>query len=136
MLSNTDRIPDRPGHYVECPEGQGCDIVGHKLYFRFESWAVSRGLYCDKKATRNTGKVITFVTNAFVCLILLNVSDAFGRKFVIIINSFIILICLTGAALFSNYLLKMFLVGVAFGCEGDFIPLYIFLMAESSRRLH
>ncbi len=96
---------------------------------------MKRELYCDKKHIRNTGKVITFVTNAITCLVLLKISDSFGRRFVIWLNSLIIVTCLFFAWFLKEYYLKMFMLGLAFGSEGDLIPLFIFLMAESTSNI-
>lgn len=126
---------EEDGQFHECSEKIGCPQPSHRLYFRYNSWAHSYGLYCDKRSERNQGKVMVFITNAIVCLILLNCSDLLGRKKIIIVNSLLIFACLTLAVVLRPYLLRLFFIGVAFGCEGDFIPLFIFLMSENTGRL-
>ena len=74
------------------------------------------------------------MTNAFVCLIILNLSDLFGRRFILALNSVMIVIFMAASVLFNDFLLKMFMLGRAFGCEGNFIPLFIILMMESTSR--
>lgn len=125
-------VPKKPGQYIECPEGTACRTPGYKYYFKFDSWAKSDKLYCERRHIRNQGKVISFVVNAVTCLLLLNVSDILGRKFVVCMNSILIIVALTGAYFYKDYLVRMFLIGIAFGSEGDFIPLFIFLMAEAT----
>ena len=75
-----------------------------------------------------------FVVNAFVCLLLLNLSDYFGGRKVILLNCALIILCYLGAALIDDYEIKMILIGLALGCEGDFIPLFLFMMTEVTCR--
>lgn len=102
--------------------------------FKFDSWAKTYNLYCDRRLERTHGRVLAFLINASCCLILLHLSDLWGRKTVLMLNSVLILVFMMGAALSSTYFWKMGMLGAAFGCEGDFTPLFIFMMAESTSR--
>ena len=70
-----------------------------------------------------------------MCLLLLNMSDFFGGRIVILLNCVTIVSCFFLSAIVDDYEVKMLLVGVGFGCESDFIPLFLFMMNEVTGRL-
>lgn len=119
---------------MECPEHIGCKTAGARMDFKFESWAKTYNLECDQRIERTHGRVLAFLVNATCCLILLHLSDIWGRRAVLMLNSVLILTFLLGAAFSSTYMWKMGMLGAAFGCEGDFTPLFVFLMAESTSK--
>jgi hypothetical protein len=121
--------------YTECTESVACKTAGVRTIFKFDSWAEKYNLTCEKRYERTHGRVLAFLINATCCLILLHLSDLWGRKTVLILNSALIIFFMMGAAFSSTYLWKMGMLGAAFGCEGDFTPLFVFMMAESTSNL-
>ena len=105
-----------------------------RVYFKYDSWTEDQGLYCDKRYIREMGKSIALFANAITCFFFLNLSDALGRKMVIFICSILVVGSLVLAYVTQTFYLKMFFVGFAYGCEGCFSSLFLFLMNEISRR--
>lgn len=114
----------------ECSEDQACLTKGFEVVFKFNAWTKSQNLICDKRHMRSQGKLISLLVNSVTCFSALNLSDLLGRKTTIFTCIFLILSSLTLAFLAENYFLKMALIGVAYGCEGSFASLFVFIMNE------
>ena len=123
---------DSPGNFVSCSEHVACQDSAPNVYFRFNSWTESMQMYCDQKFVRESGKVLCLLVNSLTCFFFLNLSDVYGRKRIIMVNSTIVILALLLAYLLQEYHLKMMFVGLAFGCEGCFSSLYLFLINEVS----
>lgn len=126
--------PDRnkPGSYVSCTEETACSSPGSKHYFKFEAWTKTMGLFCDKAHVRETGKFLALLVNSITCWIFLNLADIKGRKWVLLVNTLIIIASLVGAGFIDHFYVKMILMGMAYGCEGTFSSLFVFIMNEAT----
>ncbi len=130
-------IKDKPGEFIECSETYACfDLDYSKVEFKFHSWAETKNLVCDKSLLRESGKSLALLINGIVCFISLNMSDLFGRKFVIIVNTIGIMICLLLAYLIDNFHLKMLFIGISYGLQGAFSSLFVFMMNEVSCKFY
>lgn len=93
------------------------------------------GLYCDKKMIREAGKSLCLLVNSITCFFFLNLSDFIGRKKVILINSVMVTLSMLMSYFATNFYLKMGFIGFAYGCEGCFSSLFLFMMNEVTRNL-
>lgn len=91
-------------------------------------------IICEKRISRENGKFIALFTNAITCFFLLNLCDYLGRKIVIVSNSIVTIASLLLAFISTQYYMKMFLLGLAYGCEGTFSTLFVFMLNEASGR--
>ena len=129
-------MKDKPGQFFECSESFACaDLEDAVVSFKFHSWAESLSLYCDNRLLRESGKSLCLLVNGIVCFITLNLSDMFGRRFVIRLNTIVIMMSLVSAYFVPSFYIKMFFIGIAFGCQGSFSSLFVFMMNEVSRRI-
>lgn len=87
-------------------------------------------MICENKHIRENGKFISLFTNAVACFILLNLSDFVGRRFMIVSNSILTILSLVLAYLLKPFYVKTFFLGLAYGCEGTFSSLFLFMMNE------
>ena len=127
-------LKDRPGMWVECSESIACSDQYSRPSPAFSSWTQTYNLTCENKVMRESGKSMCLMLNGIVCFLTLNLADILGRKFMIVSNSILLMVSLC-LAYFSNiYFLKMGLIGVAFGCQGAFSSLFVFMMNEVSRK--
>ncbi len=120
--------------FESCSEDAACKIPGSQTIFKFESWTKSKGLICDLKSVRENGKFFALFTNSIVCFVFLNLADVFGRRFVMVLNSIIIVSSMVLAIILPSFYAKMILLGVAYGCEGTFSSLFVFFMNEITCR--
>lgn len=123
---------DHPGTYVDCSERIACQETNPQVYFRFNSWTESMQLYCDQRLARESGKFVCLLVNSLTCFFCLNLSDVYGRKKMIVANTVCVILALIASYLSTEYHVKMVFVGLAFGCEGAFSSLYLFLINEVS----
>lgn len=119
-----------PSIYIPCHEEIGCKTPGSKPFFKFNSWTKEQNIICEKRIIRENGKFIALFTNAIVCFILLNLSDYFGRRLIIVFNSVVTVTSLLIAFVSQHFYTKMFFIGLAYGCEGTFSTLFVFLLNE------
>ena len=127
-------LKHQPGTWVECTEHFACTDPTSRAVYKFSSWAEKLGLTCDKKLLRETGKSLSLMVNALVCFLTLNLSDFVGRRTMLITNSVILLLSLALAFAATDFYLKMVMIGTAFGSQGAFSSLFIFLINEVSRK--
>ena len=120
-------------HYVGCPEEDACRDPKGKLFFTYNSWTQKYGLKCDHEEDRSLGKTVFLVMNTIGCFTILSLVDRYGRKFTMILATTIIIISAISAATFDSWFVRMFLLGLANGCEGCFSNILNLLMNESSR---
>lgn len=116
--------------FEPCSEDAACKISGSQTIFKFDSWTKSKGLICELKSVRENGKFFALFTNSVICFIFLNLADVFGRRFVMVLNSIIIVTSMMLANILPSFYAKMILLGVAYGCEGTFSSLFVFFMNE------
>jgi hypothetical protein len=122
------------GTWVECTEAFACTDPTSRPIFKFSSWAEKLGLICEKRLLRETGKSLSLLVNALVCFLTLNLSDFLGRRTMLITNSVLLLLSLALAFAATDFYLKMAFIGAAFGTQGAFSSLFIFLINEVSRK--
>jgi MFS family permease len=123
---------DTPGTFVPCSERIACQEPNPNVYFRYNGWTESMHLYCDQKIARESGKVLCLLVNSLTCFFCLNLSDVYGRKRMIMVNTVCVITALLISYSLNEYHIKMMFVGLAFGCEGSFSSLYLFLINEVS----
>ena len=123
---------DQPGTFVDCSERIACQESNPQVYFRYNSWTESMQMYCEQKFARESGKFVCLLVNSLTCFFCLNLSDVYGRKKMIVVNTIVVILALIASYLCSEYHIKMMFVGLAFGCEGCFSSLYLFLINEVS----
>lgn len=98
--------------------------------YKFNSWTKTQNLVCDKRHMRSQGKFLSLLVNSLTCFTALNLSDLLGRKTTILTCTFLILSSLTAAFFAESYYIKMSLIGLAYGCEGSFASLFVFILNE------
>jgi len=128
-------VKDGSLNFQPCGEELACKTKGAQTLFKFHSWSKQKNLVCNAHHIRENGKFIALLTNSIVCFLSLNLADVIGRKFTVLLNSAIILLSLLFAYIFSSYYLKMFFIGMAYGCEGTFSSIFTFIMNEVTSRL-
>lgn len=126
-------LKHQPGTWVECTEHFACSDPNSRAVYKFSSWAEKLGLTCDKRLLRETGKSLSLMVNALVCFLTLNLSDFVGRRTMLITNSVLLVVSLALAFAANDFYLKMVMIGMAFGSQGAFSSLFIFLINEVSR---
>lgn len=132
IASKQSSIRSKTGQYTPCSETVACDSAHYQVSFKFDSWAKDFGLFCAHRSARHIGRLIGFFANAFTCLALLTLNDWIGRKRMIAVNTVLLPSCLLLAYCAPWFLLKMALLGVAFGMEATNLALHLFLMNEST----
>lgn len=126
-------LKHQPGTWVECTEHFACSDPNSRAVYKFSSWAEKLGLTCDKRLLRETGKSLSLMVNALVCFLTLNLSDFVGRRTMLVTNSVLLVLSLALAFAANDFYLKMVMIGMAFGSQGAFSSLFIFLINEVSR---
>ena len=128
-------LKDRPGNWVECSEDIACSDSSSRAVPAFYSWTQTYGLTCANRVLRESGKSLCLVVNGLTCFLTLNLADVFGRRFMVLFNSILLMTSLCIAYFSNSFYVKMFFVGVAFGSQGAFTSLFVFLINEVSRTL-